>query len=75
MTRWSVLVKPSSRRGPEVIVEPDGTLTVHVRERAIEGAANAGVVAALAEHFGVKRGDITIARGHTGRYKLIDIAD
>jgi len=73
--RWTVLVKPGSRRGPVVIVEEDGSLTVHVRERAVEGAANEGVVAAIAAHFGVRRSAVTIARGHTGRRKLVDVDD
>lgn len=73
MPRFSVTVKPGSRRGPEVVAEPDGSLTVHVRERAVEGAANEGVVSALAEHFGVHRRDVVIARGHASRRKLVDV--
>ncbi len=73
MRRFSVTVKPGSRRGPEVVAEQDGSLTVHVRERAVEGAANEGVVAAVAEHFGVRRRDVVIARGHAARRKLVDV--
>ena len=45
----TVRVKPGSRRGPLVEDTADG-LVVHVRERAVDGAANAGVVKALATH-------------------------
>lgn len=69
-------VKPGSRRGPLVEATPDdpaASATVHVRERAVDGAANAGVVAALAEHYGVPRRDIEIVRGHTGRIKRVRV--
>lgn len=69
----SVRVKPGSRRGPLVEDGPDGLL-VHVRERAADGAANAGVVRALAEHFGVPPRDVEIVRGHTARIKRVEVA-
>ncbi|WP_159499930.1 DUF167 domain-containing protein [Microbacterium sp. 18062] len=68
----TVRVKPSSRRGPLVEVV-DGELTVHVRERAGEGAANEGVVKALAAHFGVPPRDVRIVRGHTARIKRVEV--
>jgi uncharacterized protein YggU (UPF0235/DUF167 family) len=49
-------------------------VTVHVKERAVDGAANAAVIAALAEHFGVRKRDVTIVRGHSARNKVVDIA-
>jgi uncharacterized protein YggU (UPF0235/DUF167 family) len=72
----TVRVKPGSRRGPLVEATPDdpaASVTVHVRERAVDGAANAGVVAALAEHFGVPRRDIEIVRGHAARIKRVRV--
>lgn len=69
----SVRVKPGSRRGPLVEDGPDGLL-VHVRERAADGAANAGVVRALAEHFGVPPRDVEIVRGHAARIKRVEVA-
>lgn len=72
----TVRVKPGSRRGPLVEATPDdpaASLTVHVRERAVDGAANAGVVAALAEHFGVPRRDVEIVRGHSARIKRVRV--
>lgn len=70
----SVRVKPGSRRGPLVEDGPDGLL-VHVRERAADGAANAGVVRALAEHFGVPPRDVEIVRGHAARIKRVEVAE
>lgn len=70
--RHTVHVKPGSRKGPQVI-DGDGTLTVFLRERAVEGAANDGLVRVLAEHFGVASSRITIVRGHAARVKLVEI--
>jgi uncharacterized protein YggU (UPF0235/DUF167 family) len=70
----TVRVKPGSRRGPLVEDGPDGLL-VHVRERAADGAANAGVVRALAEHFGVPPRDVEIVRGHTARIKRVEVGE
>ncbi|MFD6055392.1 DUF167 domain-containing protein [Agromyces sp. NPDC060279] len=71
-----VRVKPGSRKGPLVEPSPDdpaAALTVFVRERAVDGAANAGVIQALAAHFGVPRRDVVIVRGETSRIKGVRI--
>lgn len=71
--RHTVHVKPGSSKGPLVVVADDGSLTVFLRERAVEGSANGGLVRVLADHFGVSRGRVTIARGHASRTKLVDV--
>lgn len=68
----TVRVKPGSRRGPLVEETTDG-LVVHVRERAVDGAANSGVVTAVAAHFAVAPRDVEILRGHTARVKRIEV--
>lgn len=75
MTRYRIQVKPGSRKGPLVEAGPEGLLTVFVRERAVEGAANDGVVAALAAHLGVRKGDVRIVAGHTARIKTVEVDD
>jgi len=72
--QYTVRVKPGSRRGPLVETSDDG-LIVHVKERAIDGAANDGVVKALAAHFGIAPRDVTILRGHTARIKRVEVAE
>jgi uncharacterized protein YggU (UPF0235/DUF167 family) len=37
----------------------------------VDGAANEGVVAALAAYWGVPRRDVTIASGHAARIKTV----
>lgn len=68
----TVRVKPGSRRGPLVEDTADG-LVVHVRERAVDSAANNGVVRALAAHFAVAPRDVEILRGHSARIKRIEV--
>ncbi|MGW9185529.1 DUF167 domain-containing protein [Agromyces sp. NPDC055661] len=72
----TVRVKPGSRRGPfvdETPEDPDASATVHVRERAVDGAANEGLIRALAAHYGVRRSDVVILRGHTARIKRVAV--
>ncbi|MFV0318772.1 MAG: DUF167 domain-containing protein [Microbacterium sp.] len=70
--KYTVRVKPGSRKGP--LVETTGdALTVFVRERAVDGAANDGVVRALAAHFGTAPSRVRIVGGHSARVKRIEV--
>jgi uncharacterized protein YggU (UPF0235/DUF167 family) len=64
-----VRVKPGSRKGPLVEMTLDDELTVYVPERAVDGKANAAVIALLAKHFGVSRSRIELVSGATSRVK------
>lgn len=75
VTRHRIHVKPGSKKGPLVEAGADGVLTVFVRERAVEGAANEGVVAALAKHWGVRKRDVRVVAGHTARIKTVELDD
>lgn len=66
-----VRVKAGSRAEPGVEVGADGMLVVTVRERAIEGAANRAVEAALAAHYGVAKRAVRITAGATARIKTV----
>jgi uncharacterized protein len=72
----AVRVRPGSRddavggtwdgpRGPALLVS--------VRARAVEGAANTAVVAAVAAAFGLRRGDVALLSGARGRDKVLDL--
>jgi uncharacterized protein len=68
-----VRVKPGSRKGPLVEVAADGELTLHVRERAVEGRANEAVVKLLAKHFGVSPSRVEMVSGATSRVKRFHV--
>lgn len=72
--RVVVRVKPGSSKGPLVESDEEG-LVVFVREKAIDGAANDGVIKLLAEHFDVPKSRVRVVRGHTARIKQIEIDD
>jgi uncharacterized protein (TIGR00251 family) len=68
-----VLVVPRASRtavGPMV----GDRLRVAVTSPPVDGEANAAVVAALAEAFGVRRAAVEIVRGERGRRKTVRIA-
>jgi uncharacterized protein len=74
--RISVRVRPGARRdevGGSWAAPRGPALVVAVRARAVEGAANAAVVAALAAAFGVRRGDVEIVAGARGRDKVVAV--
>lgn len=69
----AVWVKPNSRKGPLVETADDGTMTVYVREPAVEGKANAAVIKVLADHFGVPRSRVELVSGAGARIKRFRI--
>lgn len=48
---------------------------LRVRERAIEGAANAACVRALAEAIGVAPSRVSLVRGERARLKMFAVTD
>jgi uncharacterized protein len=71
--RVTVKVKPGSKKGPLVETDDDGSLTVFLQQRAVDGAANDGLIEVLAKHYGVSKSRITIEAGFTSRIKRIDV--
>lgn len=71
--RYTLFVKPGSKKGPLVEVSENGTVTVFVRERAIDGAANKAVIELLAKHFGVAKSSVEIESGFTSKHKRVRI--
>lgn len=70
--QFAVHVHPGSRRR-SAQGSYDGALAVHVRSRAIDGAATTEVLEVLAREFGVKPGAIRLLRGSHSRTKTIEI--
>jgi len=71
--RYTVRVKPGSKKGPLIETDKYGELVVYVRERAMDGKANEAVIKLLAKHFGVAKSKIQFTLGHTSRTKTIHI--
>jgi uncharacterized protein (TIGR00251 family) len=71
--RYTLFVKPGSKKGPLVELSETGEITVYVRERPVDGAANKAVIELLAKHFGVAKSAVDIESGHTGRHKRVRI--
>lgn len=82
---YSVTVKPGSKKGP-LVVETSVTddtipvsnvatknLTVYLREKPVDGAANIALVKVLAAHFHVAKSCVIIKSGATSRHKLVEI--
>ncbi len=59
-----------------IIAVADGrhALAVRVTSPPVEGEANHAVIALLAEKLGMRRGDLAIVSGDTGRLKRVRIA-
>lgn len=66
-------VTPRARRDA-LAVAADGSLRAWVRAAPVDGAANAALVALLAERLRLPRHAIVILRGETARQKQIAIA-
>jgi len=70
-TEITVRAKPGAKV-PGITVD-DGIVTVRVRQRAVEGAANEAVVEALAQHLRIPKARIRIERGEKSRQKRVRI--
>jgi uncharacterized protein YggU (UPF0235/DUF167 family) len=68
-----VLVKPGSKKGPLVEVNEDASLTVYLLQRAVDGAANEGLIELLAKHFEVSKSRVTIESGFTSKIKRVSV--
>ncbi len=69
---FAVTVKPNSKKGP-LILQDKNELTVYLREKPIDGEANAALIKLLAKHFGIAKSCIIIKNGTRGRQKLVEI--
>jgi uncharacterized protein len=68
-----VLVQPRASR-TRVVGEHDGRLKVQLAAPPVDGEANAALVGFLADALSVRRADVSIVRGGTGRRKTVRIA-
>jgi uncharacterized protein YggU (UPF0235/DUF167 family) len=62
--------KPNGRFN-QLLVAPDGALTVRLKAPAHAGQANTELIAYLAEVFALSKSSVTILTGHTAPFKKI----
>jgi uncharacterized protein YggU (UPF0235/DUF167 family) len=69
--RLTIEAKPG-RKFPSITVR-GGMLVVAVRERAIDGAANAAIERAVAAWLGIGVRAVSIVHGASGRHKQLEL--
>ena len=74
MKTLQVKVKPNSRVGGLEVLE-DGTWLARVKSPPIDGKANEELVSLIADHFAVRKAQVAIKSGASGRLKLVQIKD
>ena len=62
------------RAGRDELTVADGVLRVKLKAAPVDGAANAALIALLAEYLHVTKAAITITRGASSRSKLVAVA-
>lgn len=72
--RLEVRVKPNAKTAG-LEEQPDGTWVAKVKAPPVEGKANEALIALVAEHFGVRKAQVTIRVGASGRLKQLEIVD
>ncbi len=70
---FNVRVIPKASR--KLVKEESDHLKVYLTKPAQDGLANAQLINLLAEHFKVKKYQVTILKGETARSKLVQISD
>ena len=74
MRTLKVKVKPGSRR-EELTEQPDGSWLAHVKAPPVDGKANAALIALVAAHFGLRKAQVSIRSGASGRLKLVQLEE
>jgi uncharacterized protein (TIGR00251 family) len=72
--RLEVRVKPNAKLS-SLEEQPDGTWIARVKAPPVEGKANEALIALVAEHFGVRKAQVTIRIGASGRLKQLEIVE
>lgn len=74
MRTLQLKVKPGSRE-ESLIEQLDGSWIARVKAPPVDGKANAAVIELVARHFGVRKAQVTIRSGLSGRMKRVQIED
>ncbi len=68
-----LLIQPRASR-TRAVGEHDARLKLQLAAPPVDGEANQALIEFLARALGVRKADVTIARGETGRRKTVRIA-
>jgi uncharacterized protein (TIGR00251 family) len=68
-----IKVKPNSRV-EELAELDDGSWEARIKAPPVDGKANAALITLVAKHFGVRKAQVSIKSGASGRLKLVQIA-
>ena len=74
MRRLSVRVKPGSRVS-ELIDQGDGTWLARIKAQPVDGKANEELRALIAHEFALRKAQVSIRRGASGRAKIVEIEE
>ena len=74
MRTLRIKVKPNARTS-EIAPGDDGVWQVKLKAAPVDGKANEELIRLVAEHFGLRRIDVTLRSGAGSRLKLIQIPD
>ena len=72
MRTLKVKVKPGSRE-ERLDEQDDGTWLARVKAPPVDGKANAALVALVAAHFGLRKAQVSIKSGASGRMKVVQV--
>lgn len=74
MRTLQLKVKPNARASA-LEQQADGTWLAQVKAPPVDGKANEELVALVAQHFGVRKAQVSIKSGAGGRMKLVQVDD
>lgn len=74
MRTLEVRVKPNARVSTFEL-GADGRWMAHLKATPIDGKANAELIALIAKQFGLRKSDVSIKSGSSGRTKRIALPD
>jgi hypothetical protein len=69
-----IKVKPGSRVDELTQLE-DGSWQARVKAPPVDGKANAAVIELIARHFGLRKAQVSLKSGASGRLKLFQVED
>jgi len=70
--KYSVIAHPNAKN-PRIEKDLLDVLHVYVHEPPLEGKANHAVILALADYFHVRKRNVQLVTGATGKHKIVEI--